>query len=69
MMTNLGKSKEEIVYELLLSVNRGCNNIDSNPELDAKRRVQLVGREYSMLVEDGIIKEIPKVTKTVSRNL
>lgn len=68
MTTNLGKSKEEIIYELLLSVNQGCN-IDRNPELDSKRRVQLAETEYSMLVEDGIIKEIPKVTKTVSRNL
>lgn len=50
METNLGKTKEEIVYEILLNLNRGNSGcIDS--------RVKYAIEQYNLLVEQGIIKE------------
>jgi len=51
MMTNLGKTKEEIVYELVLSLNQGDTCY-------TKDRVCLAVTQYNQLVEEGIIEEI-----------
>lgn len=49
-MTNLNKTKAEIIYELLLSLNRG----DSSCITD---RVMFAEHQYGQLVENGIIVE------------
>ena len=48
--TNINKTKEEIIYELLLSLNKG----DSYSVED---RVMFARHQYKQLVEDGIIVE------------
>lgn len=56
METNLGKTKEEIIYEILLNLNRGNSGcIDS--------RVKYAIEQYNLLVKQGIIKE-EKIMKT-----
>lgn len=47
--SNLGKSKEEIVYELLISLNKGNSGY-------AGERVQAALDQYNKLVRAGIIK-------------
>ena len=48
--TNLKKTKEEIIYELLLSLNRGNSGyIDGRPRCAIE--------QYEQLVKNGIIKE------------
>ena len=49
-MTNLNKSKEQIVYELLLSLNNGNNGYSSN-------RVNGAIEQYEQLIEKGIVVE------------
>ncbi len=50
-MTNLNKTKEEIIFELLLSLNKGdCRY--------AEDRVGIALSQYEDLVEEDIIKEI-----------
>lgn len=49
--TNLGKTKEEIIYELVLSLNKGDSYyIDE--------RVNVAMGQYDKLVEKGIVKEV-----------
>lgn len=50
MNTNLGKTKEKIIYELLLSLNHGntCYALD---------RVYYATKQYNELVDQGIIIE------------
>ena len=49
-MTNLKKTKEEIIYEILLSLNNGNSGyIDE--------RVKYAIKQYEQLVEQKIIKE------------
>lgn len=49
-MTNLGKTKAEIIVELVLSLNKGDSYyIDE--------RVNIAVEQYDKLVEKGIIKE------------
>ena len=51
MMTNLNKTKEEIIYELVLSLNQGnCRY--------AEDRVEIAMAQYEELVEEEIVKEI-----------
>lgn len=49
-MTNLNKEKEEIIYELLLSLNNGNTYY-------ATERVGLAIEQYDELVKQGIITE------------
>lgn len=49
-MTNLNKTKEEIVYELVLSLNKGDSYY-------VNQRVDVALEQYNKLVEKGIIKE------------
>ena len=50
MMTNLNKTKEEIIYELVLSLNQGnCRY--------AEDRVEIAMAQYAELVEERIIVE------------
>jgi hypothetical protein len=51
-MTNLNKTKEEIIYELLISLNNGNN-------ATMYERVKYAKVQYSQLVEEGIVKEFP----------
>lgn len=56
MQTNLGKTKEEIIYELVLSLNKG----DSHYCLDAagaSPRITLAIEQYKALKNKGIIIE------------
>lgn len=48
--TNINKTKEEIIYEILLSLNKGDT-------YDVEDRVMLARHQYKQLVEDGIIVE------------
>ena len=49
-MNNLGKSKSEIIYELVLSLNKGNSmNLDN--------RVYYAIMQYNQLIEAGIIEE------------
>lgn len=52
--TNLGKTKEEIIYELLLSLNTG----DSYYVKGTEDRVWLAKSQYDRLVDEGVIKEL-----------
>ena len=50
-MTNLGKTKEKIVYELVMSLN-------SDSKLNVEQIVNLAIEQYDVLVKKGIIKEL-----------
>ena len=52
--TNLGKTKEEIIYELLLSLNAGDNYYVRSTD----DRIQLVKHQYERLVDEGVIEEL-----------
>lgn len=52
-MTNLRKTREEIIYELLLSLNQGKCSYD----FQANQRIDLAIAQYDELVKKGIIKE------------
>jgi hypothetical protein len=50
MMTNIGKTKAEIILELVLALNRGDSCSVDN-------RVHWAERQYEEMVEQGIIVE------------
>ena len=52
-MTNLGKTREEIIYELLLSISKG--NVGY---YGAKPKVNLATEYYKELEEKGIVYEV-----------
>lgn len=52
--TNLRKTKEEIIYELLLSLNTG-NSFYAQGEQD---RIWFAEYQYKKLVKEGIVQEI-----------
>ena len=52
--TNIGKTKEEIIYELLLSLNTG----DSYYVKGTEDRIWLAKHQYERLVNEGVIKEL-----------
>ena len=56
-MTNLNKTREEIIYEIVLSLNSG--NI-SYP----KERVRIAIDQYNVLVNNGIISEVTPEPET-----
>ena len=49
-MTNLNKTREEIIYELVLSLNNGNNSYIGD-------RVEIAIRQYDEFVRHGVIKE------------
>lgn len=50
-MTNLNKTREEVIYELVLSLNNGnCSYIGD--------RVEIAIRQYDEFVRHGVIKEV-----------
>lgn len=55
-MTNLNKTREEIIYELVLSLNKGDSYYCLNGD-DGSPRVRLAIAQYNALIENGIIKE------------
>ena len=55
-MTNLGKTKEEIIYELLVSINQG-NSDYLRASGKATPRVDLAIAQYEALVDRGVITE------------
>ena len=55
-MTNLKKSREEIIYELLISINQG-NSDYLRSDGEATPRVDLAIAQYEALVKRGIITE------------
>ena len=54
--TILGKSKEQIIYELVLSLNSG-NSYYSYDTSSNNDRVWLAKYQYDRMVEEGIIVE------------
>ena len=55
-MTNLSKTREEIIYELVLSLNNGdCSYIGD--------RVEIAIRQYDEFVRCGVIKEVKMYDK------
>lgn len=52
--TNLGKTKEEIIYELLLSLNAGDNYYVRSTD----DRIQFAKHQYERLVDEGVIEEL-----------
>lgn len=56
MMTNIGKTKAEIILELVLSLNRGNS-------MSSELRVQTAERQYDDMVKRGIIKEVLRCRK------
>jgi len=50
IMTNLNKTREGIIYELLLSLNQGNSG-------DASMRVEVATTQYELLIGKGLIKE------------
>ena len=61
-MTNLNKTKEEIIYELLISLNNGNN-------ATMYERVKYAKVQYSQLVEEGIVKEFPSARPKEDENI
>lgn len=57
-MTNLKKSREEIIYELILSLNQWNSGYTSNNG-DGTPRVDLAIAQYEAMKKRGIIKEEP----------
>ena len=55
-MTNIKKSKEEIIYELLISINQGNSDYLRSGE-EATPRIDLAIAQYNALVKRGIVKE------------
>ncbi|MEE1255564.1 MAG: hypothetical protein UHN47_03505 [Lachnospiraceae bacterium] len=55
-MTNLNKSREEIIYELLISINQG-NSDYLRSDGEATPRIDLAIAQYDALVKRGVIKE------------
>lgn len=55
-MTNLNKTKEEIIFELVLSLNRGDSGYIWNGN-KADERINTAIAQYESLVEKGIVKE------------
>ncbi len=49
-MTNLNKTREEIIYELVLSFNKGDSCVPED-------RVRLAVAQYTDLVNEGVINE------------
>jgi hypothetical protein len=49
-MTNLNKTREEIIYELVLSLNKGDSYY-------AMQRIDFAIDQYNQLVKNGIVKE------------
>ena len=52
--TNLGKTKEQIIYEILLSLNTG----NSYYVQDEQDRIWFAEYQYKKLVKEGIVQEI-----------
>lgn len=52
--TNLGKTKEQIIYEILLSLNTG----NSYYVQGEQERIWLAEYQYKKLVKEGIVQEI-----------
>ena len=50
-MTNLNKTREEIIYELVLSLNKGNCGYSGD-------RVDMAIRQYDEFVRCGVIKEV-----------
>ena len=57
-MTNLNKTKEEIIFELVLSLNKGDSGYATGYGSDDSPRVENAIIQYNALVKAGIIKEI-----------
>jgi len=56
-MTNLNKTREEIIYELLISLNQGdCGYLWVGKE--ATPKIDLAIAQYDALVKRGVIKEV-----------
>ena len=61
-MTNLNKTKEEIIYELLISLNNGNN-------ATMYERLKYAKVQYSQLVEEVIVKEFPSARPKKDENI
>ena len=60
-MTNLNKTREEIIYELVLSLNNGnCSYIGD--------RVEIAIRQYDEFVRCGVIKDIKEKEAECNHN-
>lgn len=55
-MTNIGKTKEEIIFELVLSLNKGDSGYLWSGD-KATPRVNAALAQYEALVEKGVIRE------------
>ena len=53
MVTNIGKTKAEIILDLIMSLNAG----DSSYVAPASHRIDLAIEQYNQLVKAGIIEE------------
>lgn len=56
ILTNLGKTKEEVIFELVLSLNQGGHSY-TTLQGEAMPRIDWAISQYEKLVESGIIKE------------
>ena len=56
-MTNLNRTKEEIIFELLISINQG-NSDYARRDGKATPRIKLAIDQYIELVANGVIKEL-----------
>lgn len=55
-MTNLGKSREEIIFELLISLNQGDSDYVKSGN-DVTPRIDTAIAQYNELVKRGIVRE------------
>lgn len=55
-MTNLNKTREEIIYELVLSLNKG-DSYHATLNYEASPRINLAIEQYNFLVDRGIVIE------------
>lgn len=56
-MTNLGKSREEIIFELLISLNQGDSGYVKSGN-DISPRIDIAIAQYDELVKKGVVFEI-----------
>ena len=61
-MTNLGKTREELIFDLVLSLNQGRNSYPSSI-------VDIAISQYEDLVSKGIIKVINSSSKELPKDI
>lgn len=57
MVTNLGKTREELIFDLLISLNNGDSGYITSGD-EATPRIDIAIAQYDALVKRGVVREI-----------